>query len=1122
MYRKELYYLAVLILVLTAAGRVFGLDPLQQDTGPDGIVSVEAENFDENVPNDPHTWDLITEAASGFSPTGGFSGGAAMQSTPTTPAAGAGYNDPADFLANSPRLDYDIIFTKTGTHYVWVLAWGLDGNSDSLHSGLDGEHVPTADRIGGINNNYGWTNSAYQDPEPISFDVTTIGLHTLNIWMREDGSVVDKIVITTNPNYTPSGVGPPESQRGPLFKAYNPAPEDGALYTETWVSLTWSAGDTAVSHDIYLGENLDDVNDGVADTFQINQPTDFFVVGFPGMAFPDGLVPGTTYYWRIDEVEVDGTKHKGDVWSFWIPPVQAYDPSPVDGGRYVDLEPTLGWTAGFGAKLHTVYFGENLDEVDNAAAGTPSAGTTFTPGALEGGKTYYWRVDEFNPPTTAKGDVWSFTTIPEIPVTDPNLVAWYKFEAGGGTKVIDFSGHGNHGDIIDDVPWVPGQFNLALEFLGDDMGHVELPAGMVTTASGSILMWVNTDQTGNAGMFWYGTETGGDGFGGENEIHIQVGDAGDLGFGMEGATDVRLGGPQLAGAGWNHVAATWDQTDGCRLYFNGTEVDFQVYTANVADLTVIRLGRPVATGNGNRYYDGLMDDVRLFDHAISAAQVDEIVTKGEDPLKAGAPNPRNGTLVGLDDATPLSWSPGEEAASHDVYFGLDRDAVAGADTADATGVYRGNQNTTTFTPAEGVEWGGGPYYWRIDENNTDGTISEGGIWSFAVTDFVPVEDFESYTDNDADNEAIWQHWIDGYGVPTNGAQAGNLLPPYAEQTIVNGGRQSMPLFYENTGGVTNSEAVLTLTAPRDWTKHDVGELSIWFQGQAASVGSFTEGPVGTFTMTATGADIWNQADQFHFAYRTLTGAGEIIARVESVEQTDNWAKAGVMIRESLDPGSKFAAVYIMPTNADGTPTNGCRFQAREDTDVAAVSDTGAETPEQVAITAPYWMKLERDVTGSFRAYYSSNGTAWTQIAWRPIVSMDSTVYVGLALTSHNNNAVCEAVFSNVTVTGTAGPQWASQDIGITSNAAEPLYVALSNATGAPAVVAHPDPAAANVTTWTEWVIPLQDFADKGINLANVDKIAIGLGSTGGTAVGGSGVMYIDDIRLYRPRVAGGQ
>ena len=130
--------------------------------------------------------------------------------------------------------------------------------------------------------------------------------------------------------------------------------------------------------------------------------------------------------------------------------------------------------------------------------------------------------------------------------------------------------------------------------------------------------------------------------------------------------------------------------------------------------------------------------------------------------------------------------------------------------------------------------------------------------------------------------------------------------------------------------------------------------------------------------------------------------------------------------------------------------------------------------------------------------------------------MQSSVFVGLALTSNNTNAVCEGVFSNVTITGTAGPQWASQDIGVTSNAAEPLYVALSNAAGAPAVVAHPDPGAANMTAWTEWVIPLQEFADKGINLTNVNKIALGLGSTGGAAAGGSGKVYFDDIRLQRP------
>jgi hypothetical protein len=272
-------------------------------------------------------------------------------------------------------------------------------------------------------------------------------------------------------------------------------------------------------------------------------------------------------------------------------------------------------------------------------------------------------------------------------------------------------------------------------------------------------------------------------------------------------------------------------------------------------------------------------------------------------------------------------------------------------------------------------------------------------------------------------------------------------------------------------------------------------------------------------MTATGTDIWNMADEFHYAYKILTGAGSIVARVESVEQTDPWAKGGVMIRETLDAGSKFAAVYITPTNTDGTPTNGCRFQARTDTDIAATSDTAVATTEQTAIVAPYWVKLERDVSGSFRGSYSSNGTTWIPMSWNPqFIPMSSNVYIGLALTSHNAAATCEAKFSNVTTTGNVTGQWTNQDIGIASNDAEPLYVAVSNSTGAPAVVVNDDPAAANIVTWTEWVIPLSAFADQGINLTDVDRIAIGLGTQGNMTVpGGKGNMYIDDVRLYLPR-----
>ncbi len=134
--------------------------------------------------------------------------------------------------------------------------------------------------------------------------------------------------------------------------------------------------------------------------------------------------------------------------------------------------------------------------------------------------------------------------------------------------------------------------------------------------------------------------------------------------------------------------------------------------------------------------------------------------------------------------------------------------------------------------------------------------------------------------------------------------------------------------------------------------------------------------------------------------------------------------------------------------------------------------------------------------------------------------MGSNVYVGLALTGHSAGATCEAKFSGVQITGTVGPQWANQDIGIASNAAEPLYVALSNSVGTPAIVVHDEANAATIDTWTEWVIPLQVFADQGINLTNVDRIAIGLGTQGNmTTPGGSGKMYFDDISLYRLREA---
>jgi len=980
-----------------------------------------------------------------------------------------------------------------------------------------------------------------KSPDTVTFNDTVIGRPR-----------TDARVVWVPPNWTAEGQVGRTSDIFPVIEeiiqkhAGQPAPADGATVEGTAVNLSWTQGwasgnsmviiisdnpddpslglrcaeswdgsaadaallhieftpgeSTEVTHDVYFGNNSDDVNDGVGDTFLGNQTNEFLAVGCPRCLYPDGLAPGTTYYWRVDNVEADGTTHKGSVWSFTIPPRTAYNPNPSDGSKYAATDSTLSWTAGLDAKVHTVYFSDDFDTVNDATGGTPQVNATYDPGPLAKGTTYYWRVDAFDGRDTHKGDVWSFTTMPVMSITDPNLIGWWKFDEGSGTTASDFSGHGNDGTFGGNPQWVEGIMGGALALDGSDYVAIDSVVDDITSTNITISAWIRTTQTGEGNVFACNDSASAHPFMfGVLNGNPFVNDGGDTEFP-----------PAVNDDQWHMLTYVRDGPTGY-IYVDGVQQG--TYFAAFALDTVTRwsIGQEWDGSTPSDLYTGAVDDARFYNAALTPEQVLEL-TRG-DPLLAWDPNPSDGAIVDVERAKqPLSWSSGDNAAQHDVYFGLDKTAVENAVSSDTKGIYRGRQAGTTYAPPESLEWGTGPYYWRIDEYNTDGTTCEGGIWSFTVADHLIVDDFESYTDDDLAGNAVWQSWIDGFGIADNGAQVGYLLPPYCEQTIVHGGAQSMPFFYDNTAGVRNSEAELTLTAPRDWTAHGVGELSLWFRGNPASVGSFTEGPAGTYTMTASGTDIWDTADEFHFAYKTLSGPGSIVARIDSIQNTNDWAKAGVMIRETLDPGSRHAFACI-------TPANGIASQARIDTDGTSMSTN------QTGITAPYWVKLERDAGGNFSVSHSANGTTWQPVqgAMSNRVVMSVNVYIGLALTSHDAALTCEAVFSNVATTGTVSGQWAHQDIGVASNAAEPLYVAVSNITGAPVVVAHEDAAAATIDTWAEWVIPLQAFVDQGINLADVDKIAIGLGSKGNaTAAGGSGTIYFDDIGLYRPRNVAGQ
>ncbi|MBC8472334.1 MAG: carbohydrate binding domain-containing protein [Planctomycetes bacterium] len=394
-----------------------------------------------------------------------------------------------------------------------------------------------------------------------------------------------------------------------------PVPDDGSLHPDTWANLSWKPGDKAVSHDVYFSDNYDLVHDGAAEAFQGNQGAAFIVVGFPGFAYPDGLVNGATYYWRVDEGNdtEPNSPWKGPVWSFSIPPKTAYNPDPADTAEQVYPETKLRWTAGFGSKLHTVYFGDNFDDVNNATGGLPQGTKDYDPGPLELAKTYYWRVDEFDVIETYKGDVWSFTT--------------------------------------------------------------------------------------------------------------------------EGAV--------------------------------------------------------------------------------------------------GSPEPANGA-VDVKRTQIITWSPNVFAASHEVYFGTDKDTVKNADTGSPE--YKGARDLGAETYDPGKLELATTYYWRIDEVNNPNPDSPwpGILWSFTTADFLVVDDMESYNDLDEgelDSNRIYLAWVDGFDNPAiNGSVVGHANAPFAEQTIVHGGNQSMPMSYDNAVG--KSEATLTLTYPRDWTEDGVSTLSIWFRGNS--------------------------------------------------------------------------------------------------------------------------------------------------------------------------------------------------------------------------------------------------------------------------------------------------
>jgi hypothetical protein len=213
-----------------------------------------------------------------------------------------------------------------------------------------------------------------------------------------------------------------------------------------------------------------------------------------------------------------------------------------------------------------------------------------------------------------------------------------------------------------------------------------------------------------------------------------------------------------------------------------------------------------------------------------------------------------------------------------------------------------------------------------------------------------------------------------------------------------------------------------------------------------------------------------------------------------------------MIRDSLEPGSTNTALLCTLD-----PEKGLRYQNR-----SVLNDTTAREDADMDPNAipPYWLKLQRTSGGLIRAYRSPDGIKWTQFGLKQI-SMEEPIYIGLAVTSHDADMTSQAVFSNVSFPDTnVDMQWTDQDIGMSSNEPESMYVTLDGS----AKVYYDDPNVTLINDWTEWVIPLEKFTEQGIDLTGVNSFGIGFGDKDNPQQNScSGTMYFDDIRLYLPR-----
>ncbi|MBN1392051.1 MAG: LamG domain-containing protein [Sedimentisphaerales bacterium] len=513
-------------------------------------------------------------------------------------------------------------------------------------------------------------------------------------------------------------------------------------------------------------------------------------------------------------------------------------PQPADGAQAVPVDTLLKWGKGGLSNKRDVYLGTNFDNVNDANRSNPLGvlvsqnqdANSFDPSAyLEVGKSYYWRIDEVNTTTSTfwTGKVWTFNT---FVVGEP--IAWWKLDETSGSTAYDSSGNNYHAAINGDPVWRTGSpygGSGYLDFDGDgdwtdadylDSNNIQLPDLYTVT------LWFKCEGgSSNRDMFAaVGSNNGhgillelrGDDTPPGRIRYIHRSPVQPTGVGFENTYTPAGYADNL----WHHIAIVRASGSSRTIYIDGEPVITN--TDGIAgfdrplriNLSTLRPDTP------QRYWNGGIDDVRIYNSALSQTEIREVM---RSRIASGPQPPDGATDVEL---TPtLSWMAGIYAASvngHKLYLDPDRQKVVERSGCQINGVVTTDPCYGPIGPL-GV---GKTHYWAVDEvNGVD--LWAGDIWSFKTTACIMIEDFDSYGSTDELRD-VWKDFFT-QEAPKTSAEC------YQEMTTVRSGNSMRYWFRNYTYSPYYSEVratVADLAVDSDWS--DAGALSIWFYGNAGN------------------------------------------------------------------------------------------------------------------------------------------------------------------------------------------------------------------------------------------------------------------------------------------------